>query len=423
MNKDSRLTGCFEASETAPRDYLTSLEPIMSNSLRPMDLVSQPAPYQDRYKILQKLVAHLQKVRPHPSKSAHKLAIGLEGRVAKTSTSTQSYRFNMSVLFRDLTKHKGDLSKIRIAQKPIVSAAKPLRANVSKAAAMEKLRALLHDSSVLEKNGYKMNAVSSGIAQDSTLGPHETCVRCSTKFERSKIMEKSLCRYHDSKKQFDKATRTYQYPCCGETTDSTSFRRLGCKTSNHHVFKSETVESLSEISEFIKTSKVQGQENVLALDCEMGFTSLGYEMIRLTIVDFFTSKTLFDEIIQPIGKIIDLNTQFSGVSKIDKQSSLSYHDAMDKVVSPTLINANSILIGHGLENDLNVMRIIHRRIIDTAILYSKGKYKTSLKNLAFEFLSRKIQTGEHDSSEDAIATMDVVKVKNGIPIDQKEWDT
>lgn len=80
------------------------------------------------------------------------------------------------------------------------------------------------------------------------------------------------------------------------------------------------------------------------------------------------------------------------------------------------------MIGHGLENDLNVMRIIHRSIIDTAILYSKGKYKVSLKNLAFEFLSRKIQSGEHDSSEDAIATMDVVKVKNGIPLDQKDWD-
>lgn len=395
---------------------------VMSSPLRPMDLVSQPAPYQDRYKILQKLVAHLQKVRPNPSKSAHKLAIGLEGRVAKTSASAQSYRFNMSVLFRDLAKFKGDLSKVRIAQKPIVSAAKPLYEKLSKATVMEKLKALLHEVSILEKNGYNMSSVSSGAAQDSVLAAHETCVRCNTKFERSNIMEKTLCRYHDSKKQFDKTTRTYQYPCCGETTASTSFLRLGCKTKKHHVFKSEAVESLSEITEFIKTWKVEGKENVLALDCEMGFTSLGYEMIRLTIVDFFTSKTLFDEIVQPIGEVIDLNTQFSGVSEIDKRSSLSYHEAMAKVVSPELVNANSILVGHGLENDLNVMRIIHRRIIDTAILYSKGKYKISLKNLAFEFLSRKIQTGEHDSSEDAIASMDVVKVKNGIPLDQKEWD-
>lgn len=78
-------------------------------------------------------------------------------------------------------------------------------------------------------------------------------------------------------------------------------------------------------------------------------------------------------------------------------------------------------MGHGLENDLNVMRIIHDRIIDTAILYSTGRYKSSLKNLTFETLSEKIQTGEHDSSQDAIATMNVIKKKIGVSVHQTEW--
>lgn len=91
-------------------------------------------------------------------------------------------------------------------------------------------------------------------------------------------------------------------------------------------------------------------------------------------------------------------------------------------LSEKLINKNSILIGHGLENDLNVMRIFHNKVIDTAVLYSKTKFKVSLKNLAFEFLSRKIQNGEHDSSQDAIATMDVVKVKIGVSPSQKIWE-
>lgn len=327
----------------------------------------------------------------------------------------------MSVLFRDLTKHNGDLSKIRVARKPIVSGAKQAYKNVSKTEAMGKLKSLLHETAVLEKNGYILGSAIGDLREEEST-THETCVRCNTKFERTNIMEKTLCRYHPSKKQFDRVAKTYHYPCCGETTASTSFLRLGCKTYYHHVFKSETLESLSKISNFIPTSKIEGEENVLALDCEMAFTSLGYEMIRLTIVDFFTSRTMFDEIIQPIGQVIDLNTQFSGVSEIDKNKSLTYHEAMARVISPGLINSKTILIGHGLENDLNVMRITHKNIIDTAILYSKGKFKISLKNLAFEFLSRKIQTGEHDSSEDAIAAMDVIKVKNGFPVEQKEWN-
>ncbi|QLG74527.1 hypothetical protein HG535_0G04100 [Zygotorulaspora mrakii] len=391
----------------------------MSHPLRPIDLVRQPAPFQDRYKILQKLLAHLQKVKPNAAEKLNKLAVGLEARVAKSSSSPQSYRFNMSILMRDLTKYKGDLSQIRVGQKPIVARDKTRPSNITKLNAMEKLKAVIIDTEVLKKNGYI-------IGKETTEDPadliYTTCIRCNTKFEKAKIMENAFCRYHISKKQFDKVSKTYQYPCCGETTVSTSFLRLGCQTQNHHVFRSETYEELSTISKFISTDNYSGEENVLALDCEMAFTSLGYEMIRLTIVDFFTSKTLFDEIIRPIGEVIDLNSQFSGVHEICESNSMSYHEAMRKVVSEKLINKNTILIGHGLENDLNVMRIVHKKIIDTAILYSKGRYKSSLKNFAFEFLSREIQNGEHDSSEDAIATMDVVKVRLGIPVEQTGWD-
>lgn len=393
----------------------------MNQNLRPIDLVNQPAPYQDRYKILQKLLSQLHQVKPNAVGKLNKLAIGLEARVSKASSSPQSYRFNMSVLFRDLVKYKGDLSRIRIGQKPIVTKDKVSKSHLTKASAMEKLKAILINTDVLAKNGYIIENVSdSESAEPPQI--YSTCIRCNVKFEKKNIMKNTLCRYHISKKQFDKVSRTYQYPCCGESTVSTSFLRLGCQTKEHHVFRSESYGELSSISNFIETDQEEGEENVFALDCEMAFTSLGYEMIRLTIVDFFTSKTVFDEIIRPLGEVIDLNSQFSGVHEICERTSIGYHEAMRRVISKNLINKNSIIIGHGLENDLNVMRIIHKKVIDTAILYSQGKYKSSLKNFAFEFLSRKIQSGEHDSSEDAIATMDVVKVKIGIPVDQTEWN-
>lgn len=394
----------------------------MSSSVRPIDLLNQPAPYQDRYKILQKLLNQLQKLKPNATGTLNKLAIGLEARIAKASTSPQSYRFNMSVLLRDLNKYKGDLSKIKIAQNHIATAGTSTEANVTKSNALEKLTSLLLDKKLLKDNGYitELFAETDGQEESSL---YSTCVRCNTKFEKANIMEKTLCRYHVSKRQYDKVSKNFQFPCCGETTASTSFLRLGCKTHDHHVFKSDTYSGLSSISMFTETSGVSGEMNVLALDCEMAYTSLGYEMIRLTIVDFFSSQTIFDEIIKPIGEVIDLNSQFSGVHTIDDAKSLSYREAMDRVISASFINKSSILIGHGLENDLNVMRIVHDRVIDTAVLYSKGKLKSSLKNLAFEYLSRKIQSGEHDSSEDAIAAMDVVKVKLGIPIKQKKWES
>lgn len=396
-------------------------------SLMPTELRNQPAQYNDRYKILYKLHEQLTKCRLKVDpERLKKMAIELELRVAKVSTSSQSYRFHMSILLRDLIKYKGDFKQIKIAGKSVSSNGNKSRLShhvaeiTKKDAAMKKLEEMVIDPKILLKHRYIM---SRELPDDySGSSPYATCTRCGTKFEKKNILESTLCKYHPQKKIYNRETKTHVFPCCGESTSSTSFMRLGCEKANHHVFKEDTYQDLREISDFLKSSAIEGNWNVLALDCEMAFTSKGFEMVRLTIVDFFSSKTLFDEIVKPFGEILDLNTLFSGIHVEDMRKAISYEDVMDSILTKDLINKNSILIGHGLENDLNVMRIIHDRIIDTAILYSDGKYKTSLKNLTFETLSENIQTGEHDSSQDAIATMNVIKKKIGIAIDRVEWE-
>ncbi|CCD26052.2 RNA exonuclease NDAI_0G02750 [Naumovozyma dairenensis CBS 421] len=397
-------------------------------TLRPIDLPTQPIGFQDRYKILHKLHTHLMKCKPRvPGEKLEKLAMQLEVKVAKLTNTSQNYRFTISVLLRDLTKAKGDLSKVAINGQPLIGPKRSKRIGAdditlitTKANAMEKLKGLLLETSVLEKHGYIVDTYSKST-KEQEVKTYTNCSRCEMKFEKSDILKKTVCRYHPSKKQFNRGTKVYDYPCCGETSASSSISRLGCKTYDYHVFRSESYFELKQISEFKDTANIEGESNVLALDCEMAFTSLGYEMVRLTIVNFFSKKVLFDEIIEPFGEIIDLNTQFSGVYESSMEHAISFKKFIDLVLSKSLINKHSILIGHGLENDLNVMRIIHNKIIDTAVLYSNGRLKTSLKNLAFEILSRKIQSGEHDSSEDAIATMDIVKKKLGISLTQEEW--
>lgn len=390
--------------------------------LRPIDLKTQPAPYQDRYKILQRILEVLQKFNGH-SVSVEKKAIELEASIATKSASKQSYRFNVSVLLRDLVKTNGDLTKLKNdgLRRRVRGGQGTTTVLSKKADVIEKLKEVLLAEDLLVQNGYITKLYAMSPEESVSSSPYISCHRCSTKFKKDEIMEKTMCRYHLQKKRYNRETKTEEFPCCGESTGSPSFMALGCKTLDYHVYRSETFHEMSQISAFKKTSNVEGDENVLALDCEMGYTSLGYEMIRLTIVDFFTNSILFDEIIQPFGEIIDLNTEFSGVHMIDKDKTLTFSQALPKFLGKSLINKNSILIGHGLENDLNVLRIIHDKIIDTAILYPHGKFKSSLKNLAFQELSRRIQSGEHDSSEDAIASMDVVKVKLGIPLDHKEW--
>lgn len=71
---------------------------------------------------------------------------------------------------------------------------------------------------------------------------------------------------------------------------------------------------------------------------------------------------------------------------------------------------HTILVGHSLENDLRSLKISHRKVVDTSVLFSHKHVKLSLKNLAFNYLKRKIQQGIHSSTEDAQITMGLAKL-------------
>lgn len=94
----------------------------------------------------------------------------------------------------------------------------------------------------------------------------------------------------------------------------------GCETKPSHVFRSVDASIMDSYIPFIPTPPNEGPKTLFsaAIDCEMGYTSHGYEMIRLTVVDWMTGKTVLDKMVRPYGKIIDLNTRFSGISDIEE---------------------------------------------------------------------------------------------------------
>ena len=58
------------------------------------------------------------------------------------------------------------------------------------------------------------------------------------------------------------------------------------------------------------------------------------------------------------------------------------------------INADTILVGHGLENDLRALNLIHATILDTAVVfphYHGLPFRRSLRSLVSSYLKRDIQ--------------------------------
>lgn len=89
-------------------------------------------------------------------------------------------------------------------------------------------------------------------------------------------------------------------------------------------------------------------------------------LARLTVVDAM-AKVVLDAHVKPQGAVLDLNTRFSGV-KPEHLDGVEDDLAAIRDQLGALMDEDTILVGHGLENDLRALRIVHLAVIDTAIV-------------------------------------------------------
>ncbi|RVX65843.1 hypothetical protein B0A52_10300 [Exophiala mesophila] len=302
-----------------------------------------------------------------------------------------------------------------------------------------------------EKYGYvtqvvPQSEIKAAMAAASSTGGYEVCDRCGTRFqvfpgrdEHGRLTSHGTCRHHWAKLNRAPTSKSTKilgqseatFPCCGQAPGSE-----GCTEGETHVFNVKDPKRLSLILPFETTPGAMDEaaKPPLAFDCEMGYTTLGMEVIRVTAVRWPSGQLVLDVLVRPFGEILDLNTRFSGIHQEAFAAAPEYKpgreydpekDGLRKVASPAVarqllfdhLTPSTVLMGHAIDNDLNVCRIIHPMIVDTVMLFPHPRglpYRQSLKYLAQKVLNRGIQMGGaegHDSKEDSIATGDLVRKK------------
>lgn len=350
--------------------------------------------------------------------------------------------------------------------KPVTSAPKQIPTDLTPDEETLVLPHLVADQSKLGPYGYipvpptDAQAAEAAAAVETSQN-YEICDRCSNRFqlfpnrnELGLLGSNGPCKYHPNRKVFPQKTKgdaamglvkEAYFPCCSNVVGSP-----GCTEAEYHVFKASTPARLAAVMPFTTTpenrnpSKDSDAKKVRAVsfDCEMGYTTYGMELIRLTAVAWPSGKELVDVLVRPLGIVIDLNSRFSGVwpeaftnaipydlnsflpptSKVDgNQSSLRIVSSPEKAreLLCRFLTPDTPLIGHAIDNDLNAVRLCHPTIVDSVLLYPHPRglpMRYGLKMLASRHLGKSIQTGGdrgHDSLEDAQATGDLVRVKVG----------
>lgn len=359
--------------------------------IMPLEVNPAPALLPARKKYIEHFARAIRKNQPH-NKFPVWTAIEEEFKIASTNSAT-TYSSSMRRKLFELNHPE----KVK----------KAIKSGPSKLDYLRELRALCIPVEKLAKFGYIMD-FPEPIDGPS---PDRVCHRCKTEFKLKDAAKKADCRYHSGKIiKTDLGVRIYL--CCGGVLGATDTDP--CERSEYHVFYWQNPQEMHHAIPFVRTTELwgtrKGSLEAVGIDCEMGYTSRGFELLRITAMDFFSGEEVFDILVRPKGEVLDLNTRWSGVAEI-KEEALSFEDSM--ALLGEVIDANTVMVGHGLENDMNTMRLIHTKVVDTAILYPKHKatpaFRYSLKQLSFQYLGRNIQSGQHDSGEDSLAAIDITK--------------
>jgi DNA polymerase III epsilon subunit-like protein len=477
----------LEKPKTAPAQ-VAQLPPRQApkESLNPRMIKTAPASHTTRTAILKKLhssmTAQNEKLRKDPDSSNRCFVLTSDELITMALDEEENFARNHSGVYGNVIKLRivkvtkmsigdwvkevmahlnGRYYKINPVEKPRPGP-KSINTGLTPAGEIELAPRLVTSLVGLEEYGYVTKAPTQTEIESAQKGVDESkgwekCDRCGQRFqvfpgrrEDGALTTGGQCNYHPGRpvhpprKKTDHATGPAQpyFPCCNESIGAST----GCTKANTHVFKVSEVKRLASILQF-KTTPPQPGKGALepvSIDCEMGYTTLGMEMVRLTAVSWPEGRDLLDVLVRPTGEVLDLNTRFSGITPQHYASAKPYDGSASSSKPPSadekgktslslqlvnspaearelllnLLQPETPLIGHAIDNDLNVCRIIHPSVIDTVLLYPHPRglpVRIGLKALAERHLGRDIQVGDngHDSREDAIATGDLVRVKIG----------
>jgi RNA exonuclease 1 len=108
------------------------------------------------------------------------------------------------------------------------------------------------------------------------------------------------------------------------------------------------------------------------------------EPIRVTMIDYFSGEILVNNFIFPDVPMAHLNTKYSGVSWQDinnakRQRTCLWGNAGAREALWQHVGLDTIVVGHGPNNDLRALRWIHELVVDSMLIESSRAKRAEMK--------------------------------------------
>ncbi|KAK8054847.1 Exonuclease- RNase T/DNA polymerase III [Apiospora rasikravindrae] len=96
------------------------------------------------------------------------------------------------------------------------------------------------------------------------------------------------------------------------------------------------------------------------------------ELAQLCAVDAITGEILIDQLVQPAGHVRNWRTKYSGINaaklrEAQNAGTLLPHWKDARALLLKYMDSETVLIGHSVENDLQMLRLAHGRVVDTSM--------------------------------------------------------
>ena len=120
------------------------------------------------------------------------------------------------------------------------------------------------------------------------------------------------------------------------------------------------------------------EHEMVAIDCEMVLDADRATMLARVTAVAADGAVLMDRMVAPERPVADYVTQYSGVTPAMLEGvTATVADVRAEVMR--YVAAETLLVGHALENDLRHLRLLHANVVDTSILYPHNQARARWK--------------------------------------------